>query len=105
MLTYTLTRTGYRKHCVLTGPLEPIIRIEFTNPRDASLFAQNHADGYRATLSIVSAHGGYEGFRLIPPAPGTAPREEVPDLMHQWQGMGNPTAPVISTPPPWSGDP
>lgn len=31
MLNFELKRTGYQKHCVLTGPMGSIVRIEFSS--------------------------------------------------------------------------
>ncbi len=98
MLNFELKRTGYRKHCVLTGPMGSIVRIEFSNPRDAALFAQRQADGYKATLWIVNERGGAEGCRNIPPLEGVEPRNEPPDYL--WpQAVNNPDLGHPNTPP------
>lgn len=97
MLTYTITRTGYRKHCVLTGPMAPILSVEFTNQKDAALFAQRDADGYRATLSIVNERGGFESLREIPPHPEAPIRKVEPTYLFP-SGGADPAPPVRS---PW----
>lgn len=81
MLNFTIKRTGYLKHCVLTGPMGSIVSIEFTNRTDAALFAQQKADGYKAMLWFVNERGGSVGGRRIPPPEGMEPRDEPPEYL------------------------